>query len=220
PALVFVPAAISPFKRRARAGASGEDRVAMLRAAIKGVDRASVWTEEIDRAERARREIEKNGGGEVGGGNEPGPSYWIDTLCALRTQIDPPGRERVRVWFILGSDQVVQFHRWKSYREILTLAEPVVLLREPVGTKGELKQALAGAGVWSGEEVGWWLARVAEVGLEDVSSTHIRGLLARCSDAHQRGEVDHAAEEDLGRWLAPGVLEVIRERGLYGNALS
>lgn len=212
PWLLYVPAAISPFKVHQGSAAIASDRMAMLHAAIKGAKRASVWTEEIDRAERARAE-----------GKEPGPSYWIDTLRALRELVDLPGREpalqRVKLWFIIGSDQAVQFHRWKAYREILAEAEPVVLLREPVGTPAQLKEAMERAGVWSEAEVAWWLDRVADVGLDDISSTHIRELLARCAEAHGQGGEDPAARAELGKLLPPGVIDVIRERGLYGGAI-
>jgi nicotinate-nucleotide adenylyltransferase len=206
--MLYVPAAVSPFKVNEGATAPAADRIAMLRASIKGVDRASVWTEEIDRAERARAD-----------GREPGPSYWIDTLRALRELVDLPGHDRVKLWFIIGSDQAVQFHKWKSFREILAEAEPVVLLREPVGNRARLKEEMERAGVWSEAEIAWWQERIAEVGLDDVSSTHIRALLARCAAAHEQGEEDHQALQELERLLAPGVREVIRERGLYGGAI-
>jgi nicotinate (nicotinamide) nucleotide adenylyltransferase len=212
PWLLYVPAAVSPFKVNQGATAVAPDRIAMLDAAVKGVDRASVWTEEIDRAERSRAE-----------GKEPGPSYWIDTLRALRELVDVPGQkpalQRVKLWFIIGSDQAVQFHRWKAFREILAEAEPVVLLREPVGTRESLKASLEQTGVWNKTEIAWWQDRVSDVGLDDVSSTHIRELLARCAEAYASGGEDSAARAELERLLAPGVIDVIRERGLYGGAI-
>lgn len=52
--LVLVPAARSPLKRGGP-GARDRDRVAMLRAAFAGVGRATVWTDELDRARGRRR---------------------------------------------------------------------------------------------------------------------------------------------------------------------
>ncbi len=177
-ALAFVPAERSPHKDTGPV-ASDADRVEMLTLAIEGIERAGVWTDEIDRAR----------GGE--------PSYWVETLDRAR-------RLAGDAWlgFVIGADQAVAFDRWREARRILDLAEPVVLLREPWGTAELLLGAMRG--FWSAAELDRWASWCVDVGTIDVSATEIRGLLA--------SDRENARLESL---LAPGVLGLIRERGLY-----
>ncbi|MFG0260197.1 MAG: nicotinate-nicotinamide nucleotide adenylyltransferase, partial [Phycisphaerales bacterium JB041] len=103
PWLVFVPAARSPFKPDPPA--ADTHRVAMLGLVAGGLARASVWTDELDRA-AARA-----------------PSYWIETLRRARTI-----RPHARLWFLIGADQATEFHRWREAPEIVRLASPLVVL--------------------------------------------------------------------------------------------
>lgn len=183
--LVFVPAARSPHKSAGPA-ASDADRVAMLEAAIDGVADAGVWTDELDRAEA----------GEA--------SYWVDTVARARSLVgDRP------VGFVIGSDQAVAFDRWREARRILELAEPVVLLREPWGSVGELREAISANGAWSEAEADRLAGAAVDVGTIDVSATEIRELLAV--------DRENARLESL---LAPGVLRLIRDDGLYSSSSS
>jgi nicotinate-nucleotide adenylyltransferase len=180
--LVYVPAARSPLKPE-QPRASDADRVAMLRLALEGVERAAVWTDEIDRA----------------AGGAAGPSYWIETLERARRVLE----QGVRLRFAIGADQAAQFHRWRRAREILQLAEPVVLLRAPNVTAGAVIESLRSAGVWSEQDLTEWALRILDGPVMDDSATEARAALARG---------DSVA---LARMLGPSTLGYIRERGLY-----
>ena len=72
--LIFLPAAISPHKLHRAPGASGEDRLALLHAAVADEPRFSVDPCELGRA---------------------GPSYTVDTLHALRARFYLIGEDNV-----------------------------------------------------------------------------------------------------------------------------
>lgn len=184
--LVFVPAGVSPFKvggEGAVGGASALDRLAMLGLAIADLPRAGIWTDEIDRGDS--------------------PSYWIDTLLRLRSLIGPA----VKLWFVLGTDQVAQFHRWRRCEEILELAEPLVLPREPIASAAAMEAALRVPGVWQDERIAWWLKRRIGLPVMGVSATRIRAQAANASGSGLLADVD------------PDVLAYIREHRLYGMGL-
>src|SRR5215831_12836425 len=89
--VIFVPAAISPLKKAAPV-ASGELRLAMLRAAIKGEPAF-----EVDECELLRRP----------------PSYTIDTVEEIRR------RERdTTVYCLIGEDNVEQLTQWHRFTEL------------------------------------------------------------------------------------------------------
>lgn len=182
--LVVVPAARSPFKKRAP-GASDRDRVAMLRAAFAGVKRSAVWTDEIDRARAA---------------TERAPSYWIDTLERLRSALPRESAPVLR--FLIGSDQAAEFNRWRRPREVIGLAEPLVVLRPPVRTALGLRRAMASAGFWTEPELDAWEKRVVRCRLMDASATSVREQL-KAKPATAVGE------------LPRRVAEYIERRGLY-----
>jgi nicotinate-nucleotide adenylyltransferase len=199
--VVMVPAARSPHKT-ASPGAAGFERVAMLERGLAdvGLDQKGVWTIELDR-----------------GGK--GPSYWVDTVRrASRWVKRKPETRRLR--FVIGSDQLTAFDRWREPHEILKLARPIVLVRGDEGTPvggadavvdqaaiERVMEPIRASGQWSDEE----LAAFADgfiIGqpIRAVSSTRVRELLA---------EDPEAAE--LERLLTPGVIRNIREHGLYGQ---
>jgi len=178
--LVFVPAARSPHKP-AEPSASDADRVEMLERAVEGLPRACVWTDEIDRAAAGS------------------PSFWVTTLERARRALGPETPMR----FILGADQAAAFRRWREPDRILELAEPVVLLREPIGTADALERALRDAGEADRDRIDAWRARCVETPRSPASSTAVREALAR-------GDTRRARE-----MLAPGVAAYIAERGLY-----
>ncbi|MFO0832933.1 MAG: hypothetical protein U0637_13965 [Phycisphaerales bacterium] len=188
---LYVPAARSPFKASGPV-AGDEDRVAMLRAMLRGRRGAAVWTDEVDRAAWARA----RGGA--------GPSYTVDTVRRLRGLLG----DGVQVRLLIGVDQAAAFHRWRSARVLVRLAEPVVLPREGVEDGGALEALIRAGGGWAfwGERgVRAWGARVACAPLVDVSSTGIRAMLG-AGGARRAGAL---------RLLPQGVAAVVRSRGLY-----
>lgn len=209
--LLYVPAARSPLKDEGPE-ASDEDRVAMLRLATAGLERAAVWTDEIDRGRRSPAQ----------------PSYTIDTIRRLEraaaacagTSADAGLGEghgagwRVSLRLVIGSDQAAEFHRWRSPRDLIARAEPLVLLRAPNGggaaaaAAEALTEAMARAGYWSPEELEAWRSRLAPVPLVDASATRVR-------EAIRRAPADPAARQWLREVLAPEVLRYIETHRLY-----
>jgi nicotinate-nucleotide adenylyltransferase len=100
--VILVPAAISPLKKAAPV-ASGEVRLAMLRAAIKGEPEF-----EVDECELLR----------------PPPSYTIDTVEEICR------RERdAAIYCLIGEDNVDQLPRWHRFVELEKMVRFVVLDR-------------------------------------------------------------------------------------------
>lgn len=199
-AVVMVPAARSPFKID-DPGAGGEDRVAMLRAGLADVglapERACVWTDELDRDGSA--------------------SYFIDTLRRARAVLG----EDAQLRFVIGSDQLAVFHRWRDAHAVLATARPIVLVRggSELATGQAVDAAMTdrvlawlrregGGGAWSDEEIAVFAAGLIE-GQEicDISSTRVRTILA-----------DDPSSPRLARLLTPGVLAYIRRHELYADS--
>jgi nicotinate-nucleotide adenylyltransferase len=184
--LLFVPAARNPLKKHGPK-ASDEARLAMLRLLIDeeaAGSRSATWTDELDRARIA-----------------PGPTYTIDTVERLRATVGAG----VDIRLLIGSDQAVDFHRWRSARELFAETRPLVMLREPFGTVEVLRSSLAASNVWSNTDVDAWLSRVAVADTIDISSSALRTLL-------------HTPARNLAilrRLLSPAVLAYIESHGLY-----
>jgi len=100
--VILVPAAISPLKKAAPVG-SGEVRLAMLRAAIKGDPKF-----EVDESELLR----------------PSPSYTIDTVEEIhRRECD------ASIYCLIGEDNVEQLPRWHRFAQLEKIVRFVVLDR-------------------------------------------------------------------------------------------
>jgi len=100
--VILVPAAISPLKKAAPV-ASGELRLAMLQAAIKGEPEF-----EVNECELLR----------------PPPSYTIDTVEEIRrTECD------ATIYCLIGEDNVEQLSRWHRFDELEKIVRFVVLDR-------------------------------------------------------------------------------------------
>jgi len=101
----FVPAALPPHKEAAGL-ATAADRLRMVELAVAGTPGFRVSALELGRS---------------------GPSYSVDTLRALRTEVGPDAR----LAFILGWDAFHEFHTWKEFTAIFALADVVVVTRPP-----------------------------------------------------------------------------------------
>lgn len=183
--LVYVPAARSPHKEQGPA-ASDADRQAMVRLATRAVDRSIVWSDEIDRGARSG-----------------GPSYTVDTLRRARALIP----ESVKLAMLIGSDQAAVFHTWREPREILALAEPVVMLRPPHALPDHVMALIRGASFWNDAELARWESAVDGKAVMDMSSTALRALLA-------------ANDAGASTILDARVLAYIQSHGLYGASRS
>ena len=100
--VIFVPAAISPLKKSAPM-ASGEVRLAMLRAAIEGEARFAV-----DPCELCR----------------PTPSYTIDTVKQIRQN-----NRDASIYFLIGEDNVGTLTKWHQFAELEKLVRFIILDR-------------------------------------------------------------------------------------------
>ena len=105
--LIFVPAALSPFKKAARA--SGEARLSMLQAAIEDQDRFAVDDCELRR---------------------PPPSYSIDTVLEIRER-----EPKSELFWLIGADNVGGLSKWRRFEELKKLVQFVVLDRACSGEK-------------------------------------------------------------------------------------
>jgi nicotinate-nucleotide adenylyltransferase len=191
--VLYVPAAASPLKQGGP-HASDAHRLAMLRLALDIPGWRSIWTDELDRAAWARAR-----------GMRSTPSYTIDTLRRLRAVV--PARVGLRL--LIGSDQAAAFHRWKDARAIIELAEPVVMVREPIVTACALWSALGDN--WTREEKVAWCRRIAPNFPLEAASTTLRESIPgapRRADAWDR-------RRNL-RGLVTPVAQYIIDHNLYG----
>jgi nicotinate-nucleotide adenylyltransferase len=141
----FVPAAHPPLKP---AGASelapARDRLAMVEAAIAGHPRFRLDTCEIERG---------------------GISYTFDTVMFFRQRFP-----EAELYLLIGADQVLEFHLWHRWKELLQLVRLCVAPRPSV-PRGEFRRRLSRLRAAA--------PTLLEVPLLEISSTDIRHRLAR-----------------------------------------
>ncbi len=101
--VVFIPAAVSPFKLDAHP-APAELRLAMVRAAIAGEPEFECDDSEVDR---------------------PGPSFTVDTVEAWLRRA--PGDA---LFYLIGQDNVRDLPKWRRWGELRGLAQFVVFERD------------------------------------------------------------------------------------------
>lgn len=164
----------------------------MLRLATRAVANSAIWTDEIDRAAAIKA----------------GPSYSVETVRRARSLVGAACDLR---WFI-GSDQAIAFHRWREPRQLIQLAPPTVMLREPHGTLDGFLNEMASTQFWTGPELAQWRSRVVELPMLNASSTRLRELLSDDGSARERHR-DVSREFEAS--LDPKVALYIREHGLY-----
>ena len=172
--VVFMPAARAPHKP-GQPHTSGEHRLAMVELAIAGEPRFTASDLELRRG---------------------GTSYTIDTVRALPAEL---GLSRdTRLYLVLGSDNLRGLASWRDVRELLELAQPIVVQREgdPDQLIGELRQSLGSA---AGAKLDAGYVRLPPV---PVSSTELR---------EQMRELPPPQRE-----IPPAVRAYIRRHRLYG----
>lgn len=101
--IIFIPAGVSPFKTGRPPGVSADQRLLMVREAIKDEPRFSVDGRELQRE---------------------GPSYTIDTVRLLLG--DYPG---VRFIYLIGADNLGDLHEWHEIDELKNLVDFALLDR-------------------------------------------------------------------------------------------
>jgi nicotinate-nucleotide adenylyltransferase len=110
--VLWIPAAVHPFKLGS-VGASGAQRLEMVRAAVAGDERFAADPLELERS---------------------GPSYTADTLRALQAR--HPGAE---LHFLTGADNLRELHLWHQADEVVRLARLVVVSRAGEGVPNDAR---------------------------------------------------------------------------------
>jgi len=98
--IIFIPAYISPLK--SKSNASAEDRLNMLKSAIKDNSNFELSTIELDRK---------------------GKSYTIDTINFYKNKLG------YNPYFIIGTDAFLTLHLWKNPYELIKLTNFIVVGR-------------------------------------------------------------------------------------------
>jgi nicotinate-nucleotide adenylyltransferase len=164
--LLFVVAGLPPHKRREDLSPS-HVRLEMIQAAVAGNPAFHVSDIELKRK---------------------GPSFTVDTLRRARS--DDPGAQ---LFFLLGADQLAEFHEWKEPGEIARLATVVAVARSGL-EPGDLPRVDLG----NGAALDFQVLTVPRL---DISSSDLRR---------------RAREGRSLRYLVPeGVERTIETYGLY-----
>ncbi|MFG0256935.1 MAG: nicotinate (nicotinamide) nucleotide adenylyltransferase [Phycisphaerales bacterium JB043] len=173
--VLYIPAASPPLKDGPVA--SEHQRVEMLRLALEDATHATISSAELARG---------------------GMSYTHDTLLALHEQ-----HPDIALRLLIGADQAIQFHKWRNAREIIALAEPVVMLRDDIEHATTMADQMRDH--WSDDELDSWRQRFIPVTSVECSSTALRRGLSN-PDGHA---------SDLARYLGNSVLGYIRANSVY-----
>ncbi len=167
---VFVPAAQSPFKVRSAELAPAEDRLAMVRLATIQHPKFRVSDAEIRRG---------------------GVSYTIDTLREFASA--NPG---ATLFLLIGSDQAVEFVRWREWEAICREAQ-LCIVRRPFLLTPEMEERMTETLTVDGRKPVWIGAPLLEI-----SSTDIRHRVAAGKSINYltvKAVRDHIAEQELYR---------------------
>jgi nicotinate-nucleotide adenylyltransferase len=170
--VLFMPAGTQPLKQD-REATHEDHRVAMAELAIAGNPHFALSRVDVDRH---------------------GPSYTADSLEHLRKEYGGP--ERAGMWFVIGSDSLLNLHRWREPARILAQARLAVVRRPGYEADlGALEERVPGVTA----AVDW-----VDAPLMEISSTDIRERLRQGRSA---------------RYRVPGpVLAYIEQHGLYRPA--
>ncbi|MCB1117886.1 MAG: nicotinate (nicotinamide) nucleotide adenylyltransferase [Chlamydiia bacterium] len=103
--VLFIPAAVSPFKIDRPPMASGQKRMEMCKLALEGLEGCEVSDIELKRR---------------------GPSFMIDTVKEL-AKLYPGARLRL----MLAEDALSRLHEWKDAETLVQLAPPLIGTRTP-----------------------------------------------------------------------------------------
>ena len=223
--ILYIPAAINPLKADTKPTAK-EHRLAMLLLAIADVPHARISTIELEREgisftidtlRALRKQMDGGGGGDASaaqagleraagarperGGREEGggrggasPAHAKPSKSLVATgKSDAP-----ELYLLMGSDQALDFHRWKDWQEVLALARPAVMLRPPYDRKLFQKQLRE---KYSAVEAEQWLDWTLRLPKMDISASDIRQRVKR--------------DENLNDLLDPAVQQYIRTNHLY-----
>jgi nicotinate-nucleotide adenylyltransferase len=163
--ILFIPAKIHAFKNNQHIQSS-RHRLRMLELAIE--DNPSFFVSDL--------ELKKEG-----------TSYTIDTIRILRREYP---EDQYKLYFLMGADNIAQFHKWKEPEELVKLLDFVVFGRPGFDAEPE-----------SGPLVSNF--QFVEAPLLEISSTEIRKWLRQ--------------NRSIRYMVPPQVEAYIREHALYRN---
>ena len=161
--IIFIPSSIPPHKPL-HSYSSASLRVEMLQISIKGTHAFQISDIEL---------------------NRPGASYSVDTIKQIKSQMSLSKEE---LYFVIGSDSLVEFQTWKNSHEILSLAQ-VIIAPRPSFTKDMVKPEFL-------EQV-----QFLDTPQIDISSSMIRERVRE--------------KKSIRYYVIPEVLEYIQEKRLY-----
>jgi len=169
--VIFVPAG-QPWMKAGMPVSPVKDRVEMVRLAVARRKTFELSTIEADR---------------------PGPSYTVDTMAMLRTQLGN-GSD---LFFLLGSDALMDIAKWRDPQRLIQLCQLAVFARPGFGLPVMVDLEAAVPGVSQ---------RVVfvEVPQRDIQATAIRQRIAE--------------GRSIRRLVPRAVEHYILEHGLYGAA--
>lgn len=188
--IFLIPAARPPHKTPVSV-ASADDRLKMIKMAIRGICGITVSDVELQRS---------------------GPSYTIDTVYHYKN--NQP--DDARIYLIMGLDAFLEIDTWKSYREVLEQACVIVMAR-PHGRlqgvqqgwkhlEGYLKSKISADYRLSDSKdcfisAGMPPVCICDVKALDISSTKIRQNIKQ--------------KKAIENWVPAPVIEYIHQKGLY-----
>lgn len=167
--LMMIPAGIPPHKELPQEAAGAEDRLKMTEMAFRALPGVEICDMELKRL---------------------GKSYTVDTLHALRAQ-DPDAAFTL----LIGTDMLLSFERWRSFREIFQLARVGVFARAQ-GDDAQILRCMDEFRRLYGANL-----VLIENDAVDISSSQLRSMLPQ-----RRGTA----------YLAPAVYAYIVQHRLYG----
>ena len=144
----FVPVFQPPFKQGNISLAPPEDRLAMVRLATQQHSKFKVSDVEIQRG---------------------GISYTIDTIRHFASEY--PGSN---ISFLIGSDQAVEFVRWKNWEDILKEAQ-LCVVRRPFLLTPEMEERITERLTDSGKIPVWISAPLLEISSTDIRNRSREG---------------------------------------------
>jgi len=150
--VLFLPAGTQPLKQE-RTATPAEQRATMVALAIHGNSAFSL----------SRLDIER-----------PGPSYTADSLVQLRKEWGGP--EKMAMWFILGSDSLLDFPKWHEQERIIAQTR-LAVLRRPTFT-ADLASIEAGLPGFT-SALDWVNAPLLEISATDIRRRVAEGLSIR-----------------------------------------
>lgn len=147
--VIVLPSRIPPHKQVSQL-ASGEDRLNMCRLAFEDTKGVEISDWEL---------------------RQSGKSYSVVTLRHFH-KLYPESK----LFFIMGSDMLLSFHRWYCYEEILSLASLICISRSGSDTTEKLRKYASGLKAKGGEVI------IIEQQPFEVSSTQIREMIRKNND--------------------------------------